>query len=77
MFELTEKKRLVDMHLNIATTLNDRVKQRSLDAYLKLEEAITTNAASVLPLIFLCHRGLSAVHSTWCAMWLFSYRRKM
>jgi len=46
MFELTEKKRLVDMHLNIATTLNDRVKQRSLDAYLKLEEAITTNAAS-------------------------------
>lgn len=44
MFEVTEKKRLVDMHLNIATALFERIKQRNLDAYLKLEEAITTHA---------------------------------
>ena len=49
MFEVTEKKRLVDMHLNIATALFERIKQRNLDAYLKLEEAITTHATPVRP----------------------------
>jgi hypothetical protein len=54
MFEVTEKKPLIDMHLNIATALFERIKQRNLDAYLKLEEAITTHATPVRLLLCVC-----------------------
>ncbi len=49
--ELTEKKRLIDMHLNIATALVDRIKQRNLDTYLKTEESIITHSTPVHNLI--------------------------
>jgi len=41
--ELTEKKRLIDMHVNIATALVDQIKQRNFDTYLKIEESIANS----------------------------------
>jgi len=38
--EHTEKKRLIDMHLNIATAIFDVIKSRGLDSFFSLEEGI-------------------------------------
>ena len=38
--KLTERKRTIDMHMNIASALLKVIKQRSLDTFIVLEEAI-------------------------------------
>jgi hypothetical protein len=42
--QLREKKRLIDMHTNIATSLLGSIKQRELDSYFSVEESIITRA---------------------------------
>lgn len=42
--ELLEKKRLIDMHTNIATALLDQIKSRKLDVYFETEEKLMSKA---------------------------------
>ncbi|XP_005093606.1 sec1 family domain-containing protein 1 [Aplysia californica] len=42
--ELLEKKRLIDMHMNIATALLDQIKARKLDSYFETEEKMMSKA---------------------------------
>lgn len=42
--ELLEKKRLIDMHMNIATALLDHIKERKLDSYFETEEKMMSKA---------------------------------
>lgn len=42
--ELLEKKRLIDMHTNIATALLDQIKSRKLDQYFEMEEKMMSRA---------------------------------
>ncbi|XP_074640087.1 sec1 family domain-containing protein 1-like [Tubulanus polymorphus] len=42
--ELLEKKRLIDMHTNIATALLDHIKMRKLDLYFEMEEKLMSKA---------------------------------
>lgn len=44
--ELTEKKRMIDKHTNIATALLGRIKNRTLDQFHSVEEEFITNKAS-------------------------------
>eukprot|EP00116_Pleurobrachia_bachei_P017739 sb/3478001/ len=49
-----EKKKRVDMHINIATSLSESIKSRSLDKFFEVEEKIMTKATledSVLELL--------------------------
>lgn len=43
--ELLEKKRLIDMHTNIATALLDQIKSRKLDVYFETEEKLMSKAS--------------------------------
>lgn len=43
---LTEKKRTIDMHMNIATALLKEIKERSLDAFIVTEESINKQTKS-------------------------------
>jgi hypothetical protein len=38
---LTERKRIIDMHMNIASALLSIIKQRSLDAFILAEESLS------------------------------------
>lgn len=52
--ELLEKKRLVDMHMTIATAILDHIKARKLDVYFEIEEKIlgkTTLEKSLMDMI--------------------------
>jgi len=49
--ELLEKKRLIDMHTTIATSLLGCIKERKLDEYFEMEETIMTKAANDKQLI--------------------------
>lgn len=40
MPKLTERKRIVDMHMNVASALLKDIKERSLDSFIVTEEAI-------------------------------------
>ena len=40
LFQLLEKKRLIDMHCSLATSVLDSIKQRRLDVFFELEEKI-------------------------------------
>ena len=42
--ELLEKKRLIDMHTNIATALLEQIKSRKLDVYFETEEKLMSKA---------------------------------
>ena len=42
--ELLEKKRLIDMHTNIATSLLDQIKARKLDVYFETEEKMMSKS---------------------------------
>ncbi|KFM77819.1 Sec1 family domain-containing protein 1, partial [Stegodyphus mimosarum] len=42
--ELLEKKRLIDMHMTIATAILDHIKSRKLDVYFEIEEKIMGKA---------------------------------
>ncbi|KAH3887413.1 hypothetical protein DPMN_011430 [Dreissena polymorpha] len=42
--ELLEKKRLIDMHTNIATALLEHIKSRKLDVYFETEEKLMSKA---------------------------------
>ncbi|KAK7098909.1 sec1 family domain-containing protein 1-like [Littorina saxatilis] len=42
--ELLEKKRLIDMHTNIATALLDHIKHRKLDNYFEMEERMMSKS---------------------------------
>lgn len=42
--ELLEKKRLIDMHMNIATALLEHIKARKLDTYFETEEKLMSKA---------------------------------
>ena len=39
-----EKKKRVDMHINIATSLSESIKSRSLDKFYEVEEKIMTKS---------------------------------
>nr|KAI8761059.1 sec1 family domain-containing protein 1-like [Biomphalaria glabrata] len=43
--ELLEKKRLIDMHMNIATALLEQIKARKLDTYFETEEKMMSRAS--------------------------------
>ncbi|ORY39959.1 golgi transport protein Sly1 [Rhizoclosmatium globosum] len=50
--ELTDRKRTLDMHMNLATTLFQIINERKLDAFFALEEAIgKQNKTTVLELL--------------------------
>ncbi|KAJ3103439.1 RNA helicase required for poly(A+) mRNA export [Phlyctochytrium planicorne] len=50
--ELTERKRILDMHMNIATSLFKIIADRQLDAFFSLEESLTKQSkATVLELL--------------------------
>ena len=49
--ELLEKKRLIDMHTTIATSLLGCIKERKLDEYFEMEEKIMSKAANDKQLI--------------------------
>ncbi|VDN55127.1 unnamed protein product [Dracunculus medinensis] len=49
--DLLGKKRLIDMHTNIATVILDQIKQRKLDILFEAEEKIMNNQASSTQLI--------------------------
>ncbi|GFS30412.1 sec1 family domain-containing protein 1 [Trichonephila inaurata madagascariensis] len=42
--ELLEKKRLIDMHMSVATAILDHIKSRKLDVYFEIEEKIMGRA---------------------------------
>ena len=42
--ELLEKKRLIDMHTNIATALLGHIKERKLDIYFETEEKLMSRS---------------------------------
>ncbi|XP_064599833.1 sec1 family domain-containing protein 1-like [Liolophura sinensis] len=42
--ELLEKKRLIDMHMNLATALLDHIKSRKLDIYFEMEEKMMSKS---------------------------------
>ena len=42
--ELLEKKRLIDMHTNIATALLEHIKARKLDIYFEAEEKLMSKS---------------------------------
>ena len=44
--ELIEKKKMVDMHTTIATSILDQIKARKLDIYFEIEEKILSRASS-------------------------------
>lgn len=44
--ELLEKKKMVDMHTTIATSILDEIKARKLDIYFEIEEKILSKASS-------------------------------
>lgn len=44
---LREKKRIIDVHTNIATALLKQIKDRELDTYVSLEEGIITQIGQV------------------------------
>merc|ERR1712032_369133 len=44
--EMTEKKRSIDMHTNIATSILNEVKERRLDEYFELEDQFSTQSVS-------------------------------
>eukprot|EP00747_Dinoflagellata_sp_TGD_P182700 gnl/TRDRNA2_/TRDRNA2_37044_c0_seq1.p1 gnl/TRDRNA2_/TRDRNA2_37044_c0~~gnl/TRDRNA2_/TRDRNA2_37044_c0_seq1.p1 ORF type:complete len:645 (-),score=118.27 gnl/TRDRNA2_/TRDRNA2_37044_c0_seq1:32-1966(-) len=44
--EMTEKKRCIDMHTNIATALLGEIKARELDRYYELEDQFTSQSSS-------------------------------
>ena len=55
MSELMERKKRVDMHINIATALSDCIRARNLDKFFEVEEKImtkTTLEESVLDVSF-------------------------
>jgi sec1 family domain-containing protein 1 len=39
--ELAERKRIIDMHMNIATALLTSIKDRQLDTFFALEETVS------------------------------------
>ncbi|TPX32642.1 hypothetical protein SmJEL517_g04337 [Synchytrium microbalum] len=50
--ELTERKRIIDMHMNLATALLKSIQERSLDTFFEMEETITRQTkAQILELI--------------------------
>jgi hypothetical protein len=52
MPELTERKRVIDMHMNIALSIMNIVQERKLDVLFSLEENIQRqNKASVLKIL--------------------------
>jgi hypothetical protein len=52
MPELTERKRVIDMHMNIALSIMNIVQERKLDVMFSLEENIQRqNKASVLKIL--------------------------
>lgn len=48
--ELLEKKKLIDMHTNIATAVLEQIKTRKLDAFFEAEEKIMNRTAQDAPL---------------------------
>ena len=44
--ELTERKKKIDKHTNIATNLLEQIKKRSLDAFVSMEEDIMTTPSA-------------------------------
>lgn len=44
--ELTKKKRMIDLHTNIATALLDQIKDRGLDGYFQVEEELLTRPST-------------------------------
>ncbi|KAJ3020810.1 Vesicle trafficking between the ER and Golgi [Thoreauomyces humboldtii] len=46
--ELTERKRLLDMHMNIATALLRTIQERHLDQFFAMEEAITKQTKATI-----------------------------
>ncbi|KAJ3226820.1 Vesicle trafficking between the ER and Golgi [Clydaea vesicula] len=48
MPELTERKRIIDMHMNIIVSLMNTVKERQLDTFFSLEEQITRQTKSLV-----------------------------
>ncbi|XP_071963565.1 sec1 family domain-containing protein 1-like isoform X2 [Antedon mediterranea] len=49
--ELLEKKRLIDSHTNLATSLLDKIKARKLDVYFEVEERLMTKMSLDKPLM--------------------------
>ena len=47
MPELREKKKSIDMHINIATALLSQIKRRELNVFATLEDAIISGATGV------------------------------
>lgn len=47
MPELTERKRIIDMHMNIALNLMNLVKSRHLDVFFSMEESIQKQASFI------------------------------
>lgn len=45
--ELLQKKRYLDMHTTIATSLLDHIKSRKLDVYFELEEKLMSRSSLV------------------------------
>lgn len=44
--ELTKKKRMIDLHTNIATALLDQIKDRGLDGYFQVEEELLSRPSN-------------------------------
>ena len=64
--ELTERKKIIDKHTNIATVLLNQIKARSLDAFCMLEEEFFTRTADSKALLQLLNdqsKGSSEVRS--------------
>ena len=45
MPKLTEKKRVIDMHMNVATSLLNEIKSRELDNFFAAEDNISKQAS--------------------------------